>query len=132
MGLLIDTDLLVDVERGVAAPEVEALLGEEDCLISVITVSELLHGILRAAGPVRVRRRAVVENLLASVTALPITETVARIHAEIWADLAGRGRLIEPHDMWIAASALAHDLGVATANRAHFERVAGLRVVAVR
>jgi len=36
---------------------------------------------------------------------------------------------IGAHDLWIAATALAHGLGVATRNSAHFNRVAGLRVV---
>jgi tRNA(fMet)-specific endonuclease VapC len=63
--------------------------------------------------------------------AIPITETVARVHAEIWADLAARGQPIEAHDLWIAASGLAHDLGVATRNASHFERIPGLRVVRV-
>lgn len=41
MAVLIDTDLLVDLEHGVGAPEVDRLLGEEERAISVITVSEL-------------------------------------------------------------------------------------------
>jgi len=62
--------------------------------------------------------------------AIPITEPVARLHADIWSDLAGRGQPIGAHDLWIAATALAHGLGVATHNSAHFKRVLGLRVVA--
>jgi len=42
---------------------------------------------------------------------------------------AERGQPIGAHDLWIAATALAHGLGVATRNSAHFGRVAGLRVV---
>ena len=45
MAVLIDTDLLIDLEQGDDA--VEGLLGEEERAISVITVSELLHGVLR-------------------------------------------------------------------------------------
>jgi len=33
------------------------------------------------------------------------------------------------HDLWIAATALAHGFGVATRGRSDFERVPGLRVV---
>jgi len=77
----------------------------------------------------RARRRAFVEHILAGIEAIPITEPVARVHAEIWSDLAERGQPIGAHDLWIAATALAHGLGVATRNSAHFERVLGLRVV---
>jgi tRNA(fMet)-specific endonuclease VapC len=130
VGILIDTDLLIDLERGVQVAGIDAALGEEDRAISVITVSELLHGVLRASGSVQVRRRAFVEHLLAGLEAIPITEPVARMHAQIWADLAARGTLIGAHDLWIAATALAHGLGVATRNRAHFGRITGLRVSA--
>ena len=62
--------------------------------------------------------------------AIPITEPVARVHADIWADLTGRGgQAIGAHDRWIAATALAHGLGVATRDSTHFTRVEGLRVV---
>jgi tRNA(fMet)-specific endonuclease VapC len=130
LALLIDTDLLVDFERGAGAPEVERLLGEEERAISVISVSELLHGVLRASGARRTRRRAFVEHLLAGLEAIPVTEPVARVHAEIWAEQAARGDAIGSHDLWIAATALAHGLGLATRNASEFKRVAGLRVVA--
>jgi tRNA(fMet)-specific endonuclease VapC len=129
VALLIDTDLLIDFERGAGNPEVEEHLGDEDRAISVITVSELLHGVLRATGARRTQRRAFVEYLLAGLQPIPITEPVARVHADIWADLANRGEPIGAHDLWIAATALAHGLGVATRNASDFERVTGLRVV---
>jgi tRNA(fMet)-specific endonuclease VapC len=106
------------------------VLGDEERAISVITVSELLHGALRGGAEQRARRHAFVEHLLAGFEALPVTEPVARIHAEIWAGVAARGHLIGAHDLWIAATALTHGLGVATLNAVDFRRVAGLRVVA--
>ena len=131
MALLIDTDLLIGLERTAApAAGVGAALGGEECTISVITVSELLHGVLRASSGVRTRRRAFVEHVLAGLEAIPITEPIARLHAEIWAELSTRGESIGAHDLWIAATAIAHGLGVATGNATHFERVPGLRVVA--
>jgi tRNA(fMet)-specific endonuclease VapC len=130
LAVLIDTDLLVDLERG-ARTESAAAIGAEEAAISVITVSELLHGVHRASGAVRARRRAFVEHLLAGFAAIPITEPVARVHAEIWADLAERGQTIGAHDLWIAATALAHGFGVASRNASDFDRVRGLRVVAV-
>ncbi len=127
MAVLIDTDLLIDLERGNAAAE--SLLGDEERAISVITVSELLHGVLRAQGATRARRQAFVEHLLAGLPAIPITELVARIHADIWSGLADRGEPIGAHDLWIAATAIAHGLGIATRNNSHFDRIPGLRVI---
>jgi tRNA(fMet)-specific endonuclease VapC len=127
VAVLIDTDLLIDLEKGNAA--IESLLGEEERAISVITVSELLHGVLRAQGATRARRQAFVEHLLAGLQAIPITELVARIHADIWSGLADRGEPIGAHELWIAATALAHGLGIATRNNFHFDRIPGLRVI---
>ena len=131
MALLIDTDVLIDLERGVGAQAVETVLGDEERAISVITVSELLHGVLRATGARRARRRAFVEYLLGALRGIPITEPVARVHAEVWAQLAKRGEVIGAHDLWIAATALAHGLGLATNNAAEFAHVPGLRLIDV-
>ena len=128
MALLIDTDVLVGWERGEGS--VDRVVGEESWAISVITVSELLHGVHRARGARRSRRRAFVEGLLAEVEAVPVTMPVARVHAEVWAALAERGEVIGLHDLWIGATALGYGLGVATRNPSEFQRIPGLRVVA--
>ena len=127
MAILIDTDLLIELEKGDGA--VGHLLGEEDRAISVITVSELLHGVLRARGAARAQRQAFVEHLLAELQAIPITQQVARIHADIWSALAERGEAVGAHDLWIAATAIAHGLAIATRNGDHFRRIPGLRVI---
>jgi tRNA(fMet)-specific endonuclease VapC len=122
---------LIDRERGLEPASLERLLGDEDRAISVITVSELLHGVHRARGAARARRQAFVEHLLASFDAVPITEPVARVHAEIWARLSARGTPIGAHDLWIGATALAHGLGLATRNPRDFRRIEGLRLLPV-
>lgn len=130
MALLIDTSVLIDRERG--RTRGSALPRGEERAISVVTVSELLHGVHRAVdATVRMRRQAFVEHLLASFEPIPITMHVARAHAELWARLEAAGNLIAAHDLWIAATALAHGMRVATANVRHFERVPGLDVLAV-
>ena len=68
--------------------------------------------------------------MLSGFEPLPITEPVARIHAEIWADLERRGQAVGAHDLWLAATALAHGFGIATRNSEEFRRVSGLRVLA--
>ena len=76
------------------------------------------------------RRSAFVEHLLDGLQAIPITEPVARVHAGVWAQLAERGEVIGEHDLWIAATAIAHGLSLATANTVEFGRVPGLQVLA--
>ena len=130
MAVLIDTSVLVNAER--RGRGLDDLVGEQERAICAITVSELLHGVHRATDEsVRIRRQAFVEHLLGSLDALPVTTAVARTHAGIWADLERRGSLIGAHDLWIAATALAHGMSVATANRGEFERVPGLAVISL-
>ena len=125
--VLIDTTLLIDRER--RGDRLEELIGDQDRAISVITVSELLHGVHRAKGATRIRRQSFVENLLSAFEPIPITEPVARVHAATWAQLASRGHTVGAHDLWIAATALAHGLDLATDDDAGFARVPGLTVL---
>ena len=129
MAVLIDTDVLIDWERKETASTLDALVGAEDRAISVITVSELLHGVHRASGARRNRRRAFVEHVLAGLEPVPITEPIARVHAEIWASMARDGNVPGAHDRWIAATALAHGFGIVTRNGRDFARIRGLRVI---
>lgn len=131
MAVLIDTGVLIGLERGSGGETLERLAGSEDRAISVITVSELLHGVLRARGGRRAKRRAFVEHVLAGVQPIAITDQVARVHAEVWAQMAARGNVIGAHDLWIAATAIAHGFGVVTGNANDFGRVPGLRVIAI-
>jgi predicted nucleic acid-binding protein len=121
---------LIEWERDELRSALEALVGPEERAISVITVSELLHRVHRASGARRNRRQAFVEHVLAGLEPVPITEQVARVHAELWADLDRRGDVPGAHDLWIAATALAHGYAVATRNKRDFDRVPGLRVLA--
>ena len=129
-GLLIDTSVLIDAERGGSA--LGALPSEGERAISVITVSELIHGVhLATSDAVRIRRQVVVEAILEAFEPLPITAQTGRVHAQIWAHLEARGELVAAHDLWIAATALACGLTVATANPGDFTRVPGLAVLPV-
>jgi tRNA(fMet)-specific endonuclease VapC len=130
VAVLIDTSVLVDAER--RGRSLDDAVGDADRAISVITASELLHGVHRArTASARARRSAFVEHLLSALDPLPVTTGIARVHAEIWAALEREGTPIGSHDLWIAATALGRGLDVATANSGDFERVPGLDVVPV-
>lgn len=130
MGVVIDTSLLIAGERGrldIAA----CVAGRESELfyLSVISASELLHGVWRAdQAATRTRRSAFVEEVLRAFPILHVDLAVARTHAQLWAELSRDGSMIGPHDLWIAASCLAHGHVLATANLRELERVPGLDV----
>lgn len=130
---MLDTSIIIAGERGTI--HLDALLGslgDEPVAIAAITASELLHGAHRGADAgVRARRAAFAEALLDLVPVLPFGLAEARRHAQLWAELLAAGETIGPQALLVGATALARGYGVATMSRREFERVAGLRVVAV-
>lgn len=130
MGLLIDASVLIEYERG--RLDLEARITDREgelFFLSVITASELLHGAWRAReAATRAMRLAFLERLLGRFDTLDVTLEIARTHAQLWADQRAAGRIIGPHDLWLAATCVTHGLGIVTANVREFERVPGLQV----
>ena len=131
MGVLIDSSILIAHERGTL--DLQSHLdsrGDEDFFLSVVTASELLHGVHRAQDRIRrARRSAFVEAVLTDFPLLGIDLLTARTHASLWADLAAKGELIGAHDLWLAATCVGRGLSLVTGNSREFERVPGLIVV---
>ena len=130
MAVLIDASILIEYERGRLNLERHLTQRQqEEFFLSVVTASELLHGVHRAVRPeVRTKRSAFVEALLERFPLLPIDLATARAHAQVWAELATAGTMIGPNDLWLAATGLAHGLTMVTANVREFTRVPGLLV----
>ena len=128
MGALIDTSVFIAIERGVLS--LDRIEGrDEEVAISVVTASELLHGVERANTPNRRHQRSrFVEAVLALVPVVSADLEVARVHARVTAQLAMQGQTIGVHDGWIASTALVLGFSVATRNLREFSRVENLRV----
>jgi tRNA(fMet)-specific endonuclease VapC len=129
MGTLIDTSTVIAFERNELQLDDRSLVDDEVAM-SVITVSELWHGVERADTPLRrAAREEFLRSLFDRIPVVPIDYDIARKHAQIAAQLAKAGAPIGVHDSWIAATALVIGAAVATRNVRHFERVEGLRVM---
>ena len=130
MAALIDTSVLIDVERGRLSLQTLASAHEdEEVAISAVTASELLHGVHRVTGGARAARaEAFVEGLLALLPVVAFDLDEARTHARLSADLQARGISIGAHDLLIAATALANDYRVITRDLRSFTKVDGLDV----
>lgn len=59
---------------------------------------------------------------------LPIDLGIARVHAELAASVRAAGTPVGPHDLWLAATAVANGLTLATTNVRELGRVPGLAV----
>jgi tRNA(fMet)-specific endonuclease VapC len=130
VAVLIDASILIEAERGrLELGSHVARHADEESFLSVITASELLHGVHRATRPdVRAKRSAFGEGILERFPLLSVDLACARAHAQIWAELRQAGTIIGPHDLWLAATCVAHGLTMVTANIREFERVSGLAV----
>jgi predicted nucleic acid-binding protein len=131
--VILDSSVLVAKERGrFALDQFLTTHPDEVFLLSAVTVSELWHGVERAAPPQRkTQREQTVMEWLADFGILNFDAAVARTHARIWAELEVRGTLIGPHDIQIAATAIHHGHELATLNQKEFMRISGLRLADV-
>lgn len=129
MGGLIDTSIFIDAERGrLNLDHHLTVRRDEDFFMSVITASELLHGVHRATPIHKAGRTAAVEGWIQKFQVVDIDLSTAREYARLFADLKAAGTVIGAHDLWLAAACLTHDLKMITANTREFERVSGLEV----
>jgi predicted nucleic acid-binding protein len=130
MGVVVDSSVFIASERGTFDLRTKLQTRtDEPAGISAITVSELLHGVHRAAPPaVKARREAFVERILGGMTIIPFDEIVARVHARLWSSLASSGISLGAHDLIIGATALAFGWMVATRDTRSFPKIPGLEV----
>lgn len=127
---LLDTSVLIAIESGrplrtKAMPETTA--------ISVVTKAELRVGIFAAEDVETRDRRLATFELANRIVALPLDEAVSRAWAQMRAYVRASGRKVKINDMWIAATAAAHEIPVLTQD-GDFDAlngVAGLTVIPV-
>ena len=87
--------------------------------VSIITVYELLRGD-------NTNENLYWKAMFSNMTILPFDYNCAEQAAKIYKDLKQKGQLIETEDLLIGATALQHNLRLATGNVKHFERINGL------
>jgi len=108
LSTLVDTSVLV-ASGGAGVADFEG-----GWAVSAITVGELEAGVLLARG--RRQRAARLARLAAVLAAAPILPADRAVSARYGELRAASGRL-PANDLWIAATALAHDLTLLTADR---------------
>jgi predicted nucleic acid-binding protein len=127
---LLDTSVFIATEAG---RPLNAALVPDETAVSAVTVGELHVGVLAARDvDTRAQRLATLEAM-ADVELLSVDEVVAAAWARLRVHLAEAGRRLNVNDLWIAATALAHDLPVVTQDDdfGPVEGVGGLVVVRV-
>jgi predicted nucleic acid-binding protein len=137
MGLVLDSSVLIAAER--EAKPVSGLLeglqrqhGENDIVLSSITVVELEHGLHRAQNAEQAqKRRDYLDEVFAAIPVESFSREMAQIAAKVDADARKVGILIPFADLLIAATALHHGYALGTRNLRHFQLIPDLSVVSV-
>ncbi len=133
MTYLVDTDYVADYLKGQrqVAEILEPLLSE-GLAISIITFAEIYEGIYY--GQNRAQHEAGFRNLLKNMQVLGISRPIARQFAIIRGQLraAPQGKaLVQPkdtYDLFIAATAIYHNLTLITRNLKDYNRISLLKL----
>lgn len=98
--------------------------------VSVITIGELRAGVLAATDPATSQLRLRTLEFAQRLDPIPVDEDVAAAWALLRLRLRDMKRRMPLNDSWIAATAIAHDLAVATRDN-DYDDTPGLTVVRV-
>ncbi|MGB0929498.1 MAG: PIN domain-containing protein [Chitinophagales bacterium] len=100
-------------------------VGIDKCFVSAITIGELLYGAEFSSDYEKHVQE--VEFFEDNFTVVPIYEAL-RVYAKEKARLRRLGTLIADLDLIIGATAVTHDLIMATRNYKHFSRISGIQL----
>jgi predicted nucleic acid-binding protein len=130
MTYLVDANVLSEPTKPAPSSKVVNWLSanERNFVVDSIILGELCIGVL-ALAPGRKRRQLEqwFDALMQTIECLPWDATISRRWAKLVVDLRKKGKTMPLLDGMIAATALRHDLTIATRNTGDF-RKAGLKV----
>jgi len=124
--LCLDTNVLIAFLKGrePGATAVEIAVREYTCLVTAVTVYELLFGLARA------RKTIGEETLLSVMLTAPFDQAAAQRAAQLHDQLIRQNADIGVKDVMIAAICLEQSLPLLTQNVRHFSRVSDLSIIA--
>ena len=122
---LVDANVLSEPTKQMADNKVVAWLdaNESNLIVDSIIIGELRIGILALPrGRKRNRLEQWYETVIETIECLPWDATISRRWAALVVELRRKGETVPLLDGMIAATALQHDLTVATRNTRDFEK----------
>jgi predicted nucleic acid-binding protein len=125
---MLDTDILSEFLRG--NPMVQSKVDEHLKIygfisLSIITYYEILNGLLYKDARKQLTK---FDSFIELNKVIPLTLKMAKISAEIQADLRKNGKEIGHTDTLIAGIAIVSGLQLITNNTDHFKRIKGLEI----
>ncbi|HUF54551.1 MAG TPA: type II toxin-antitoxin system VapC family toxin [Dehalococcoidia bacterium] len=118
---LLDTGIVASLFRGDAGVQ-DRIAGSEEIFVSSITLGELFYGAFKSQ-----RTEDELEKIgeFAQVVRVLDCDADTEVYGRIKTALRVKGRPIPENDIWIAATAMQHELSLAMRD-SHFEQVDGL------
>ena len=128
MPVVVDTDVLSFLyKRDTRARLYERHLNDPPFIVSFMSLAELRRwAIERSWGE---DRRQELEEYLTRYLILHSDDQMCGRWADAMSDARKHGRPVGSADAWIAATALLLDIPLVTHNSAHYQGIAGLRVI---
>ena len=130
--LSIDTTFLIDLQRerydrigGGAAHRFLEVNSDSELYLSAVALGEFGEGFDSVSHPL-------IREMTKRHYIVPVDEGTALLYASVVRGLRSEGGLIGSNDLWIGCASLRHELPLVTANRNHFRRIPGLRVLDYR
>jgi predicted nucleic acid-binding protein len=131
VSLLVDANVLSEATKPDPDPRIVEWLRRRERVIAVdpIVLGEVRFGILLLPrGARRTRLERWFDEGIRRIQCIPWDDTIGLRWAQLLADLRVRGRPMSIKDSLIAATALTHDLELATLNGRDFE-AAGVKLI---
>ncbi|HHT9114502.1 MAG TPA: type II toxin-antitoxin system VapC family toxin [Candidatus Wunengus sp. YC65] len=125
--ILIDTSILIDYfrKRHKDKTLLYSLSFTYRFAISTVTEFEFFAGLSAI-------HLKFTNTLFANFLILPFDSTCTQTASEIYKNLKSKNQLISPPDIFIAATAISHNLSLLTLNKEHFEREHGLKLFHIK
>jgi tRNA(fMet)-specific endonuclease VapC len=123
--VLVDTSILIDFFRKTDKNNsvlISLIKQDYSFYISAITEYEIYTGAI--LGQVEFWN-----NLLEKIQVIPFDRNVAKVAVKINSELKIKRKQIEIADLFIAATAMTHNLPFATLNKKHFERIDNILLI---
>ncbi len=127
MKYLVDSDYVADYLKGRrTATDLLGVLFQDGMAMSIITFAEVYEGIYY--GYNRTHYTKIFHHFLQGVSVLGITRSIAKQYARMRGELGRKGQLIDQPDLFIAATAIHHNVTLVTRNIKDFERIPHLTI----
>lgn len=123
--ILIDTSIIIDHlrKKNKNKSRLFKIINNHNLFVSTVTIYELF------AGAADEQKKKDIHDFTALVEIIPFTYEIAEQAGALYLSLREKNKLIDIADIFIGATALAHDLPLMTLNIKHFERIEELNLL---